>query len=149
MWENPGSIPGLGRSPEEGMASHCSILAWRIPRTEEPGEQSMGVQRVGNNCAINTTIVTGSHSGGLTWSQALGFSALHNSFPLSDLFLISSTVWPHTEAISSTIWLQNTVIFFLDNRLCNSLFSYRLWWSKHVGEDQVSRNRGQAPSNRK
>ena len=28
---NAGSIPGLGRSPEEGMATHSSILAWRIP----------------------------------------------------------------------------------------------------------------------
>ena len=38
-----GSIPGLGRSPEEGMAPHSSILAWRIPWTEEPGGlQSMG-----------------------------------------------------------------------------------------------------------
>ena len=26
-----GSIPGLGRSPGEGMATHSSILAWRIP----------------------------------------------------------------------------------------------------------------------
>ena len=26
-----GLIPGLGRSPEEGMATHSSILAWRIP----------------------------------------------------------------------------------------------------------------------
>ena len=26
-----GSIPGLGRSPEEGIATHSSILAWRIP----------------------------------------------------------------------------------------------------------------------
>ena len=28
---------GLGRSLEEGMAAHSSILAWRIPWTEEPG----------------------------------------------------------------------------------------------------------------
>ena len=28
---NVGSIPGLGRSPEEGTATHSSILAWRIP----------------------------------------------------------------------------------------------------------------------
>ena len=28
-----GSIPGLGRSPEKGKATHSSILAWRIPRT--------------------------------------------------------------------------------------------------------------------
>ena len=32
-----GSIPGLGRSPGEGMATHSSILVWRIPWTEEPG----------------------------------------------------------------------------------------------------------------
>ena len=45
-----GSIPGLGRSPEEGMATHSSILAWRIPWTEEPdGLQSRGFQRVGHN----------------------------------------------------------------------------------------------------
>ena len=28
---------GLGRCPGEGMATHSSILAWRIPWTEEPG----------------------------------------------------------------------------------------------------------------
>jgi len=32
-----GSIPGSGRSLEEDMATHSSILAWRIPWTEEPG----------------------------------------------------------------------------------------------------------------
>ena len=32
---------------EKGMATHSSILAWRIPWTEEPGGlQSMGLQRV-------------------------------------------------------------------------------------------------------
>ena len=47
-----GSIPGLGRSPGEGNSNptHSSILAWRIPWTEEPGElQSLGLQRVGHN----------------------------------------------------------------------------------------------------
>ena len=35
---------------EEGMASHSSILAWRILWTEEPGRlQSMGLQTVGHN----------------------------------------------------------------------------------------------------
>ena len=40
VWD-PGLIPGLGRSagdlstPEKGMATLSSILAWRIPRTEE------------------------------------------------------------------------------------------------------------------
>ena len=42
-----GSIPGLGRSLEKEMTTHSSILAWRIPWTEEPGGlQSMGSQRV-------------------------------------------------------------------------------------------------------
>ena len=40
-------IPGLGKSPGEGMATHCSTFAWRIPWTEEHGRlQSMGSQRV-------------------------------------------------------------------------------------------------------
>ena len=49
---DPGSIPGSGRSPGRspgvGMATHSSILAWKIPWTEEPcGLQAMGSQRVG------------------------------------------------------------------------------------------------------
>ena len=39
-WEDP---------LEEGMATHSSILAWRIPWTEDPGGlQSMGLQSVGS-----------------------------------------------------------------------------------------------------
>ena len=37
-------------SLEKEMATHSSILAWRIPWMEEPGRlQSMGLQRVGHN----------------------------------------------------------------------------------------------------
>ena len=45
-----GSIPGGGEDAlEKGTATHSSILAWRIPWTEEPGGlQSMGLQRVGH-----------------------------------------------------------------------------------------------------
>ena len=40
-WEDP---------QEEGMATQCNALAWRIPWTEEPGElQSRGSQRVGHD----------------------------------------------------------------------------------------------------
>ena len=42
-------VPSLGQedSLEKGMATHSSILAWRIPWTEEPGGlQSVGSQRV-------------------------------------------------------------------------------------------------------
>ena len=45
-----GSIPGREDPLEQEMATHSSILAWRIPRTEEPGGlQSMGLQRVGHD----------------------------------------------------------------------------------------------------
>ena len=42
-----GLIPGSGRFPEGGPATHSSILAWRIPWTEEPGRlQSIRLHRV-------------------------------------------------------------------------------------------------------
>ena len=41
-----GSIPGSGRSLEKEMAAHSSILAWKIPETEQPGRlQSTRSQR--------------------------------------------------------------------------------------------------------
>ena len=47
---DPGLIPGWGRSSGEGNATHSSILAWKIPWTEEPGGlQSMGSRRVRYN----------------------------------------------------------------------------------------------------
>ena len=45
-------VQSLGREDllEKDMATHSSILAWRIPRTEDPGGiQSMGSQRVGHD----------------------------------------------------------------------------------------------------
>ena len=45
-WEDP---------LKKGMATHCSILAWRIPRTEEPvGLQSVGSQK-SQTCLNKTT----------------------------------------------------------------------------------------------
>ena len=42
-----GSIPGSERSPEKGMATHSSILPWRIAWTEESGGlQSVESERV-------------------------------------------------------------------------------------------------------
>ena len=47
VWEDP---------LEEGMATHSSVLAWRIPWTEEPGGlQSMGSQRLSTTeCVLCT-----------------------------------------------------------------------------------------------
>ena len=50
MWET--WVQSLGREVplEKEMATHSSILAWKIPWTEEPGRlQSMGSQRVGHD----------------------------------------------------------------------------------------------------
>ena len=61
MW-----VPSQGQEDplEKEMATHTSILAWRIPRTEEPGGlQSMGSQRVGYHLA--TERVTGRKARGL------------------------------------------------------------------------------------
>ena len=47
MW-----VPSLAQEDplEEGMATHSSVLAWRIPWTEEPGRLlSKGSQRVGHD----------------------------------------------------------------------------------------------------
>ena len=47
-WEDP---------LEEGMATHSSILAWRIPWTEEPGGlQCMDLERVGHDLATNVSL---------------------------------------------------------------------------------------------
>ena len=52
-----GLIPGLGRSLEKEMAAHSSIVAWKIPWTEEPGRlQSMGSQRVGHDLATSFSL---------------------------------------------------------------------------------------------
>ena len=49
-WEDP---------LEEGMGTHSSILAWRIPWTEEPGGlQSIGSPRVRHDCVTHTHAYT-------------------------------------------------------------------------------------------
>ena len=56
---DPGSVLGLGRSSKGGMTAHSSILAWRIPWTEEPGRlQSKGSHRVGHNSIFKSRDIT-------------------------------------------------------------------------------------------
>ena len=50
LWETWGRSLGREDPLEKGMATHFSLLAWRIPWTEEPGGlQSMGLHRVRRN----------------------------------------------------------------------------------------------------
>ena len=55
MWET--QLHSLGQEDplEKEMATHSSILAWKIPWLEEAGRlQSMGLQRVGHDGVTNT-----------------------------------------------------------------------------------------------
>ena len=50
MWETWVRFLGQENSLEKEMATHSSILGWKIPWMEKPGSlQSMGLQRVGHN----------------------------------------------------------------------------------------------------
>ena len=50
MWATWVQSPDQEDPLEKGMATHSSVLAWRIPWTEEPGGlQSIGLQRVGQD----------------------------------------------------------------------------------------------------
>ena len=63
-----GLVPGSGISqprpaPEKEMATHSSILAWEMPRTEEPdGPQSMGHIKVGLNPATRNRSISKDHT---------------------------------------------------------------------------------------
>ena len=60
---DPGLIPGLGRSLEKGMATHSSILAWRVLWTKELVQSmrlqsQMGLQKVRYSWATNARLYT-------------------------------------------------------------------------------------------
>ena len=64
MWEPQVRSLGQEDPPEKEMATHSSILAWKIPWAEEPGGlQSMGSRRVGHDFTFtfkgNTIIKVG------------------------------------------------------------------------------------------
>ena len=55
--------PGWEDPLEKGTATHSSVLAWRIPQTEEPdGLQAMGLQGVRHDWASNTFLALTSHN---------------------------------------------------------------------------------------
>ena len=54
-----GLLPGLGRSPRVGMATHSSILSRKIPWIEKHGGlQSMELQRAGHNWVTEHSVMT-------------------------------------------------------------------------------------------
>ena len=84
---------GWEHSLEKGVATHYSILAWRIPWTEEPGRlQSMGSQRVGQDW-LTKHIHNWRASASLDGNQTLSPWNCWNKFPctclVSGLFIPS------------------------------------------------------------
>ena len=60
MWETWVQSPGQEDPPGKGLATHSSILAWRIPWTEEPGKlQCKELQRVEHDWTTDTHIEPG------------------------------------------------------------------------------------------
>ena len=83
-----GLIPGLGRSPGEGMATHFSIFAWRIPWTEEPGHRVPMSQTQLNDLAHSRAqIISPSQELGNIFSLCLVHKTFNN-FLIMGLFLI-------------------------------------------------------------
>ena len=73
-------VQSLGQEDtlEKGIATHSSILAWRIPWTEEPGRlQSMESQRVGHDWATNTFTLLLSRSTSQVNFLALSYERLN------------------------------------------------------------------------
>ena len=59
MWETWIGFLGWKETLEEGMITHSSILAWRIPMDREPGgPQSVGLQRVRHDRVTKYTVRT-------------------------------------------------------------------------------------------
>ena len=99
----PGSIPGSGRPLEEEMATHSSILAWRIPWTEEIGSLSRKsrtllnyqnltshFQRTGNKVVLETWApqVHGSSLGAL-----LMWKLSDPRVPVQDAKFLWKSIW--------------------------------------------------------
>ena len=118
-----GSIPGSGRSP--GERNDSSILAWRIPWTEEPGRlQSMGSQRVRHDWVTNThtQIITSK-----SWN--LG------SYTMKAYFILMF------QAIGKYFWLATFDVIIQGFRLLLSYGStlFFIFWSLSVKSANVRR----------
>ena len=95
-----GLIPGsLGKKDplEKGMATHSSLLACRIPWTEEPcGLWSVGSQRVGHNWVTNIWLFPGFPSGSADKESACSVEtwvwSLHWEDPLENSIATHSTI---------------------------------------------------------
>ena len=139
-----GSIPGSGRSLEKDMATHSSILAWRIPWTEEPARlQSMRSQKIRHDwvTSLHFTSPYIRHFFNCKWNL---MTPCHLLKPLIEFLLTQSTdpnrnskvciVWPHLtiptpfcvtfHIVTHTLLTLALLQVFIDN---TCLFSHNLY----------------------
>ena len=103
---DPGSIPGLGRSSGEEMATHSSTVAWKIPCTEKLGRlQFMGSQGVGHDWATSLHSVI--QASVFCKMRSLDKKVLMFSFPLSSTLKCIK------------LWCLIHVLSLLDRTLCS------------------------------
>ena len=109
-----------GEDPlEREMATHSSILAWRIPWTEEPDRpQSMGSQRVGHKWATNT--------------HRVRKGPLLSGYLYFDLFITPSSpaVEPHCCSMCAILFGK-----WMDEKMKASLERLKLMWTEFCFAD--------------
>ena len=129
-------VRSLGREDplEKGMATHSSILAWRIPWTEEPGRlQSMGSQRVGHDWATSLSFTFMSYIGLPRW-----LSVKRTHLPVQEM-QIWTLGW---ENLLEKAMATHSSILAWKSHGQRSLVSYSPWGCKRVGHDWVTKQHG-------
>ena len=131
LWKIQVRFLGLEDPLEKGVITHCSILVWRIPWTEEPGKlQSMWLQRVRYDWATNTY----THTHKENWiSQVNEFSTF---LCLGRCKRLKSSLWyaPQLSGASTLFspWIPSglTVEGVCRGLMAATLFVY--WCCRHI-----------------
>ena len=127
-------VRSLGQEdpPEKGMATHSSILAWRIPWTVEPGGLwSMGSNTVGHNWATKCASMrahmhthTHTHTHTHVWDLAL------NSYKFMSSGLIYHCIGLEYTIVTMLISLQQSISCSYSTSLFNRFFT--IWATREV-----------------
>ena len=131
MWETQVGSLGWEDPLEEKMATHSSILAWKIPWTEEPGRlQSMGSRRVSHNWVTSLSLTQLGFPGG---------SVVKNRLPVQETGIQSSGQEepPQEEMVAHSSILASEI------PRTEEPFSYNSWGCKRVRYDLVTKQQQQ------
>ena len=120
-WEDP---------LEKGMATHSSILAYRIPWTEEPGGlQSMGLQKAGHDWVTNTFTLSSSYLSPVCWKEYFWSTVLplllcKDWLTIFMWVYLCGSVYEHSLFYSTDLSFLSTIFcccFWLCHRACGIL----------------------------